>query len=115
MVDKETCDKKFIWNPSDCSCACDKSCGIGEYLDYKNCVCRSSIVDKLIEKFTNVIDENKFYNETLSVTPSNTILSDDFDSCTLYVVLFAVFLIASIIIGSSFIYYWYVFKKRMLN
>ena len=28
-------DKVYIWNPSDCACECDKSCRIGEYLDYK--------------------------------------------------------------------------------
>ena len=28
---------KFIWNPSKCDCECDKTCNIGEYLDYENC------------------------------------------------------------------------------
>ena len=55
--------------PWNCGCECDKSCGLGKYLDFKNCACRNSIVDKLIEECANVIDENKFYNETLSVTP----------------------------------------------
>ena len=58
-----------IWNPSNCECECEKSCGIDQYLDYKNCVCRNSIVDKLVEECTNVIGENKNYNETLNVTP----------------------------------------------
>ena len=31
------CDKGFIWNPSNCECECDKSCDVGEYLDYENC------------------------------------------------------------------------------
>ena len=79
LTEKGICDKGFIWNPSNCQCECDGSCGIGEYLDYKNFVCRNSIVDKLIEECTKVIDEHKFYNETL-----NTILSDGCASCTLY-------------------------------
>ena len=29
------CDKGFIWNPSNCECECDKSCDVGEYLDYE--------------------------------------------------------------------------------
>ena len=29
------CDKGFIWNPFNCECEFDKSCDIGEYLDYK--------------------------------------------------------------------------------
>ena len=40
LIDKGTCDKEFIWNPSNCVCECDKSCDIGEYLDYKNCRCK---------------------------------------------------------------------------
>ena len=44
----------------------------------------------------------------MNVIPLNTISSDDCASCTLYVVLFAVFLTTSVIIGSAFIYfYWY--------
>ena len=46
LVDKDIFEKGFIRNPSNCECECDKSCDIGEYLDYKNCVCRNSIVDK---------------------------------------------------------------------
>ena len=69
LVDKEICDKRFIWNPSNYQCECDKSSGIGEYLDYKTCVCRNSIVDKLVEECTNVIDENKIYNKTLNIIP----------------------------------------------
>ena len=33
-------EKNYVGNPrypSNCSCECDKSCDIGEYLDYKNC------------------------------------------------------------------------------
>ena len=100
LIDKRICDKGYIWNPSNCGCECDKSCAIGEYLHYKNCVCRNSIVHKLIEECTNVVGENKFYNETLSATSS-----DECSSCTLYVVLFAVFLTTSVIIGSVFVYF----------
>ena len=37
LIDKEMCDKGFIWNPSNFECECDKLCDVGEYLDYKNC------------------------------------------------------------------------------
>ena len=40
LIDKDVCDKGFIWNPSNCECECDKTCDIGEYLDYKNCKCK---------------------------------------------------------------------------
>ena len=34
LIDKEVCDKGSTWNPSNCECECDKSCDVGEYLDY---------------------------------------------------------------------------------
>ena len=37
LIDKGVCDKGFIWNPNSCECGYDKSCDIGEYLDYENC------------------------------------------------------------------------------
>ena len=37
MTEKARCDTGFILNLSSCECKCDKSCGIGQYLDYKNC------------------------------------------------------------------------------
>ena len=42
------CDKGYIWNPSNCAFECDKSCGIGQYLDYENCVYRNYIIDNLV-------------------------------------------------------------------
>ena len=106
LTEKMVCNKGYAFNPSICQCECDKSCRIGEYLDYKTCVCRNSTVDKLVEECT-VIDENKFYNETLDVTSLKKTLSDVHASCTLYVVLFAVFL-TSLIISCGFVYFhWY--------
>ena len=36
LIYKGICNKGFIWNPSNCECECDKSCDVGEYLDYEN-------------------------------------------------------------------------------
>ena len=57
LGDKGVCDKGFIWNPSNCRCECDKSCDIGEYLDYSNCKCRKKLVDSLVEECTKNINE----------------------------------------------------------
>ena len=65
------CDNGFIWNPSNCACECDRLFDIGPYLDYKNCVCRKSLVDKLVEEFINVIDGDTMYNETLSINSND--------------------------------------------
>ena len=50
LTNKLVCYKEYIWNPSTFSCECDKVCDVGQYLDYKNCICRKSIVDKLVEE-----------------------------------------------------------------
>ena len=44
LIDKGVCDKRFIWNPSNCQCECNKSCDVGEYLDYSNCKYRKKII-----------------------------------------------------------------------
>ena len=102
LVDKIVCNEGFSWNPSNWECECHKLCGIGEYLDFKSCVCRNSWVDKLVEECTSVIEENKIYNVT-SVTSSS-----DCGSCTVYVVLFVVFLLLCLITSGVLVYfYWY--------
>ena len=40
LIDKGVCNREFIWSPSNCECEYDKSCDVGEYLDYVNCRCR---------------------------------------------------------------------------
>ena len=40
-------------------CECDKSCDVGEYLDYENCSFRKKLVDKLIDECIENIDEAK--------------------------------------------------------
>ena len=47
--------KEFNRNPSNCECECDKSCNIGEYLDYKNCKCRKRLVDKLVKNVMKIL------------------------------------------------------------
>ena len=110
LINKMVCYKGYIWNPSNCACECDKLCDIGQYLDYKDCVCRKIIVDKLVEKCINVIDSNTMYNETLSINPN------DCPSRTPYVVLFIVFLSITVIVSSTFIYFhWYKNKRSDLK
>ena len=84
LIEWGRCDKGFIWNPSNCECECDKSCDVGEYLHYEKCKCRKKLVDKLVEEWSENIDEN----EMISV-----ILNDYrivCGSCTIYIVLFAI-------------------------
>ena len=52
LIDKGMCDKGFNWNPGNCECECEcnKSCAVGEYLDYKDCKRRKGLVVKLVKK-----------------------------------------------------------------
>ena len=64
MINKGICDKGFIWNPSNCESECDKSYDFGEHVDYKNCKCRKSLIDKLVEQSNESIDENQMIRIT---------------------------------------------------
>ena len=107
LIDNRICDKGFIWNPSNCEYECDKSCDVGEYLDYANCKCRKRLIDKLVEECSENIDEKEL----------NLIEINDYEkicnSCTVYIVLLVIFFILSISISSIFIYFhWYLKKSN---
>ena len=117
MIDKGICDKGFNWNPSNCECECDKSCDAGEYLDYKNCKCRKSLVDKLVDECSENIDEKELhqnkmiYNSTLN-DYEKICSSCECSSCTISTVLFVIFFIISISISRVFSYFnWYLKRK----
>ena len=115
LINKGMYDKGFIWNPSNCEFECDKSCDIGEYLDYKNCNCGKRITDKLPE----ACSENIYENETLGIIPLNAIPLNVYkkvcNSFMVYIVLFVVFLITSICICSVFMYFHWYFKKDNIS
>ena len=86
LIDKGACDKGYVWNPSNCNCECDKSCNIGEYLDYS----RKKLIDPLVEECTENIDEKKFVN--ITVENKNT---DRCRSYVVYMVLSCIFFVIS--------------------
>ena len=97
-------DKGFIWNPSNCGCECDKSCDIGEYLDYENCKCKKRIIDRLVEECRENIYKNEMlHNETLNAIPLN-VYKKVCNSCTGYIVLFVIFLVK---------FHWYLKKDNI--
>ena len=53
LIDKDVCNKGFIWNSSNCECECEKSCDVGEYLE--NCKCRKRLIDKLVEELLKIL------------------------------------------------------------
>ena len=86
LIDKGICDKRFIWNPSNCECERDKTCDIAEYLDYKNCKWRKKLADKLIDECTETIEEVKLAKITLAENENNY----RYSSCTVYIALMIV-------------------------
>ena len=86
LIDKVVCEKGSIWKPSNCECDFDKSCDIGEYLDYKNCKCRKKLIDKLVEECTETAGEVKLAKIT-SVEDEN---KHKCSSGTLQIVLFSI-------------------------
>ena len=108
LIDKGLCDKLFILNLSNCECECDKSCDIGEYLDYENCKCRKRLIDKLVDECTETVEEVKPAIITLAENENSYKCS----SCTVYIVLFSIFFIINVGIGTYFFYYKYVNRNK---
>ena len=70
-------------------CEYDKLCDTGEYLDYENGKCRKKLVDKLVEEYTENVDEKEIYPEKLH---SEEIITPVCSSFTIYTYFFLRFL-----------------------
>ena len=112
LIDKGVGDKGFIRNPSNCECDCYKSCDFSEYLDYKNCKCKKTLVDKSVERSSaEQCTENIEEIRLVEITSSKNENKYTCSSCTLYIVLFSIFLTINVGIGSYFLcFYWYLKK-----
>ena len=94
LIDKSVCDEGYFFNSSNCDCECDKSCDIGEYLDY-------SLIEECTEN-TDVVktneNENKNENEN----------ENKYSFSLVYIVLFSIISAKNIRIGVYFVYRKYV-------
>ena len=99
LIDKGVWDKGYVWNPSNCECECDKTCDVGEYLDYENCKCRKRLIDKLVEECNEIVEET-------SLVKINS-AKCKYNSCILYIVLFSIFFTINTGTGTYFVYYKY--------
>ena len=103
LIDKDICDKEYACYHCNCECECDKSCDLGEYLDYENCKCRKRLVEKLVEECNEKIDEQTSLVKTNSKNCKH-------NSCILYIAflhIFSVFFTINIGIATYSIYYKY--------
>ena len=112
MIDTGSCDKGFFWNSDNCECECDKSCDIGKYLHCKNCKCRKRLVDKLVEKCSENIDEKELHPNKVYYNSNLNDYEKICSSFTIYMVLFVIFLITIVSTSSVYIYFnWYLKRK----
>ena len=81
-----------------------------EYRDYKNCRCNKMLVNKLVEKCTENIEETRLVK--INSTKCNSVENKcKHNSCTLYIMLFSVLFTIDIGIGMCFLYFhWYLTK-----
>ena len=107
MIGKGVCDKGYSWNPSNCECECDKSCDVGEYLDYENWKYRKRLLDKLVEDCNENIDEEKLTDATLFEHKNECTCC-----CTVFVILAVIALAINIGVGAYFIYYTYMNRNK---
>ena len=105
LIGKRVCDKGYIFNPSNCECKCDKSCNIGQYLDYSDCKRKKKLIDPLIEECTENDDETKLVNITVE---------NENSSCKMYIVLMTVVFIIFTGIIIYFVYYNWSFIKNKI-
>ena len=98
------CNNKQRRNNDKCRCeckelidkgVCDKSCDVGEYLDYENCKCRKRLVHKLADECVENIDEVKIVSKS----------KNKCNSCILYIVSFSIFFTINVEIAAYFLYY----------
>ena len=106
MIDKGVCDEGFISNPSNCDYECDNLCDIGEYLDYKKCKCRKTLVDKLIEECPEKVEEVKLAKITsITFHSGKDENKHKCSSCALYILLFSIIFTINLGIVTYFVYY----------
>ena len=98
LINKDVCEKGFSWNPSNFECECDKSCDVGEYLNYGNCKCRKELADKLVEECIETVEEVKLAK--LAFTEDKN--THKCNICTLYIVLYSIIFTVNVEIGTYF-------------
>ena len=104
MIDKGVCDKGYAWNPISYECECDKSCDVGQHVDYENCKCRKKMVDESVDECDETVEETSLVKINSTKCKLNSYI--------LYIVLFSTFFTINIGIGAYFVYYKYVNRNK---
>ena len=82
-------------------------CKPGQYLDYKNCVCKNKLVGRVIEECTNVINETIMNNKD-NINNDNTVWN-------IFIGLFSVVIFIGIVCFCVLIYFKRIKGKRLFK
>ena len=78
-------------------------CKPGQYLDYKNCVCKNKLIDRVTEECTNIINETMINNKD-NIDNDNTV-------CNIFIGLFSVVIFIGAVCFCVIIFKWIKGKK----
>ena len=102
-----TRNKGYMWNPSTCACECDMWCKPGQYLDYKNCVCKNKLIGRVISKCTSLINETMM-NDKKNITNDDT-------TANIFIGLFSVLIFIGFICFCVFAYFKWIKGKKLFK
>ena len=102
-----TCNKGYMWNPSTCACKCDMWCKPRQYLDYQNCVCKNTLIGKIISGCTSLI------NETMMNNKKN--IDNNDTTKNIFIGLFSVLMFIGIICFCVFAYFKWIKGKKLFK
>ena len=101
------CTKGYTWNPSTRECQCDMWCKPGQYLNYKNCICKNKLIGRVIAECTSVINETMMNNRD-NIANDNTITN-------IFIGLFSVLLFIGIVCFCVFAYFKWIKGKKLFK
>ena len=61
MINKGIWDDGLIWKPSNFGCECDKSCDVGEYLDYEDVNVEKNWLINYLKNVGEILTELKWF------------------------------------------------------
>ena len=99
------CDKGYTWNPSTCACECDMWFKPGQYLDYKKCVCKNNLIDRVIAECSDIINETTMNNKK-NIANDNT-------TTNIFIGLFSVVMFIGIVCPCVFAYFKWIKGKKL--
>ena len=106
------CKEGYMWNPITCSCECDLWCKQGQYLDYKNCVCKNRLIGRVTEFCSSFINEKKM----VDVDENGVVIYEKDQDNNVYVTLLYVAFLIGVIAGGVFVYRrWFKDKKCLME